>query len=78
MCVRHVVAIQLIAVIPPVMPSTRYVAVLCNRAEFKANQTGPKLDRDCIGDASESAIFKYVSPCRTDANDTLCSSLHAR
>nr|AEH68836.1 putative Na+/K+-ATPase alpha subunit [Pareledone sp. GG-2011] len=37
------------------------IAMLCNRAEFKAGQDGvPVLKRDCNGDASESALLKCV------------------
>ncbi|KAK3724319.1 hypothetical protein QZH41_001815 [Actinostola sp. cb2023] len=37
------------------------VATLCNRAEFKAGQEDkPVLKRECAGDASESALLKYV------------------
>ncbi|EDO40680.1 predicted protein [Nematostella vectensis] len=37
------------------------VATLCNRAEFKADQEDkPVLKRECTGDASESALLKYV------------------
>ncbi|KAF8774487.1 Sodium/potassium-transporting ATPase subunit like protein [Argiope bruennichi] len=37
------------------------VACLCSRAEFKAGQENiPVLKRDCIGDASESAILKCM------------------
>nr|AEH68839.1 putative Na+/K+-ATPase alpha subunit [Bathypolypus bairdii] len=37
------------------------VAMLCNRAEFKAGQDGvPVLKRECNGDASESALLKCV------------------
>ena len=37
------------------------VAALCNRAEFEPEQDDiPVLKRDCIGDASESAILKWV------------------
>jgi sodium/potassium-transporting ATPase subunit alpha len=37
------------------------IAMLCNRAEFKEGQENiPVLRRDCNGDASESALLKYV------------------
>ncbi|XP_068685336.1 sodium/potassium-transporting ATPase subunit alpha-3-like isoform X1 [Montipora foliosa] len=37
------------------------IAALCNRAVFKADQDHiPILKRDCSGDASESALMKYV------------------
>ncbi|RDD36748.1 Sodium/potassium-transporting ATPase subunit alpha [Trichoplax sp. H2] len=37
------------------------IGALCNRADFKADQESkPILQRDCTGDASESAIFKYI------------------
>ncbi|XP_020903916.1 sodium/potassium-transporting ATPase subunit alpha-B isoform X1 [Exaiptasia diaphana] len=37
------------------------VATLCNRANFKAGQEDkPVLKRECAGDASESALLKYV------------------
>nr|AEH68840.1 putative Na+/K+-ATPase alpha subunit [Macrotritopus defilippi] len=37
------------------------IAMLCNRAEFKAGQDGvPVLKRECNGDASESALLKCV------------------
>ncbi|XP_031562163.1 sodium/potassium-transporting ATPase subunit alpha-like isoform X2 [Actinia tenebrosa] len=37
------------------------IATLCNRAEFKAGQEDkPVLKRECAGDASESALLKYV------------------
>nr|AEH68838.1 putative Na+/K+-ATPase alpha subunit [Bathypolypus arcticus] len=37
------------------------VAMLCNRAEFKAGQDGvPVLKKECNGDASESALLKCV------------------
>lgn len=37
------------------------VATLCNRAEFKPDQKDvPILKRECIGDASESALLKCV------------------
>jgi len=37
------------------------IAMLCNRAEFKAGQEGvPVLKRECNGDASESALLKCV------------------
>jgi len=36
-------------------------AALCNRAEFKAGQSGiPVLKRDVNGDASEAALLKCV------------------
>jgi sodium/potassium-transporting ATPase subunit alpha len=37
------------------------IGVLCNKATFKPNQEDvPVLERDCVGDASESAIYKYT------------------
>lgn len=37
------------------------IAMLCNRAEFKAQQENvPVLKRECTGDASESALLKCV------------------
>ena len=37
------------------------IAALCNRAEFKGEQKDIAiLRRDCVGDASESAILKFV------------------
>ncbi|CAK9303887.1 unnamed protein product [Gordionus sp. m RMFG-2023] len=36
------------------------VASFCNRAVFKPNQFGPILQRECTGDASESALLKFV------------------
>ncbi|GFN86124.1 sodium/potassium-transporting ATPase subunit alpha, partial [Plakobranchus ocellatus] len=37
------------------------IGMLCNRAEFKANQENvPVLKRECNGDASESALLKCV------------------
>ena len=37
------------------------IAMLCNRAEFKAGEEGkPVLKRECNGDASESALLKCV------------------
>ena len=39
----------------------RRCATLCNRAEFKAGQEEvPVLQRECAGDASESALLKCV------------------
>ncbi|PAA72344.1 hypothetical protein BOX15_Mlig017217g1, partial [Macrostomum lignano] len=39
-------------------------AMLCSRAEFKAGEEEkPILQRDCIGDASESALLKYMEWC---------------
>lgn len=37
------------------------IAALCNKADFKPHQeTVPILKRDCTGDASESALMKFV------------------
>jgi sodium/potassium-transporting ATPase subunit alpha len=45
----------------PTWDSLSKVAVLCNRATFRANQESiPILKRDCIGDASESGILKMT------------------
>merc|ERR1719414_2618877 len=42
-------------------------AVLCNKAEFKAEQESvPVLQRECAGDASESAFLKYVELASPD------------
>merc|ERR1719204_763381 len=42
-------------------------AVLCNKAEFKAEQEEvPVLQRECAGDASESAFLKYVELASPD------------
>jgi len=42
-------------------------AVLCNKAEFKAEQEAvPVLQRECAGDASESAFLKYVELASPD------------
>merc|ERR1719423_577852 len=42
-------------------------AVLCNKAEFKAEQESvPVLQRECTGDASESAFLKYVELASPD------------
>jgi sodium/potassium-transporting ATPase subunit alpha len=45
----------------PTWDSLSKVAVLCNRATFRAGQDSvPILKRDCIGDASESGILKMT------------------
>merc|ERR1711990_884044 len=45
----------------PTWDSLSKIAVLCNRATFRANQENiPILKRDCIGDASESGILKMT------------------
>ncbi|PVD27594.1 hypothetical protein C0Q70_12758 [Pomacea canaliculata] len=45
----------------PTFTALARVAMLCNRAEFKAGQENiPVLKRECNGDASESALLKFV------------------
>ena len=35
--------------------------MLCNRAEFKVDQSAvPVLKRECVGDASETALLKFT------------------
>uniref|UniRef100_A0A915LBR9 Sodium/potassium-transporting ATPase subunit alpha n=2 Tax=Romanomermis culicivorax TaxID=13658 RepID=A0A915LBR9_ROMCU len=46
------------------------VAALCNRAEFKPDQKEvPVLRRECIGDASETALLKYVQIAVSNVDD---------
>ena len=45
-------------------------ATLCNRAEFKAGQEEvPVLQRECAGDASESALLKCVELATHDVTN---------
>ncbi|XP_063711553.1 sodium/potassium-transporting ATPase subunit alpha-3-like [Symsagittifera roscoffensis] len=47
------------------------IAALCNRAEFKGDQTDkPVLKRDVSGDASESAILKCIEANKGDVGKT--------